>query len=195
VINGRHRDVFVHVRNIGSVFVVEDILRLHEVSVVDDALTLATAVDEVHGFSVGLGVLVDDGLILEVLDFVGLAGGGSVFTEDDTLTKSLVISDATVTIVRSGKVISSGAVVGNVGLAVGTAALLLDRLSVLVAVTALGLTVSLATVSAVAAGGGTVLVSVLTSSDGSAIVVSAITAVARVVSVRLLALDTVAATS
>jgi len=175
--------------------VVEDILRLHEVSVVDDALTLATAVDEVHGFSVGLGVLVDDGLILEVLDFVGLASGGSVFTEDDTLTKSLVISDATVTIVRSGKVISSGAVVGNVGLAVGTAALLLDRLSVLVAVTALGLTVSLATVSAVAAGGGTVLVSVLTGSDGSAIVVSAITAVARVVSVRLLTLDTVAATS
>lgn len=174
---------------------VEDILRLHEVSVVDDALTLATAVDEVHGFSVGLRVLVDDGLILEVLDFVGLASGGSVFTEDDTLTKSLVISDATVTIVRSGKVISSGAVVGNVGLAVGTAALLLDRLSVLVAVTALGLTVSLATVSAVAAGGGTVLVSVLTSSDGSAIVVSAITAVARVVSVRLLTLDTVAATS
>lgn len=84
------------------------------------ALSVTTSADEIEGFGVSLGVLVDNGFLVEVEKLVRLSLSVGVFAKDDTLAILLMPSNATIAVVSLFKVLVTRSIVAGVGVSISS---------------------------------------------------------------------------
>ena len=84
------------------------------------ALSVTTSADEIEGFGVSLGVLVDNGFLVEVEKLVRLSLSVGVFAKDDTLAILLMPSNATIAVVSLLKVLVTRSIIAGVGVSISS---------------------------------------------------------------------------
>ena len=117
----RDGDGLLYVCYVGNVLRNDGISsRVIRTAEIELALSVTTSADEIKGFGVSLGVLVDDGFLVEVKKLVSLSLRVGVFAKNDTLAILLVPSNASITVVSLLKLLVSRSIVAGVGVSISS---------------------------------------------------------------------------
>ena len=119
--NRRDGDGLLDVCYIGDVLCDDGrVSRVFRTAEIKLALSMTTSADEIKGFGVRFGVLVDNGFFVEVEKLVCLALRVGVFAKDDTLAILLMPSNASIAVVRLLKVLVTRSIVFGVGVTISS---------------------------------------------------------------------------